>query len=59
MRNIIEFEKGAKASWGLNTPNKVSITGIVNPVIGKGNTSSIQQPAAKTKVVNVLLTISG
>jgi hypothetical protein len=59
MRNMIEFENGANASLGLNTPNKVKITGIVRPVIDKGNTSSIQQPAAKTKVVKVFLTSSG
>jgi hypothetical protein len=56
---MIEWEKGAKASFGENTPDKVSTAGIINPVIGKGNTSKIQHPAANANVARVLLVISG
>jgi len=59
MRKMIGCEKGAKASFGENTPSRESTTGIIKPVIGKGNTSSNQHPAAKTKVAMALLTISG
>ena len=58
MRKTIEFEKGANASFGEKTPSKVSTTGIIRPVIDRGNTSSVQHPAAKTKVAMVLLMIS-